>query len=525
MMRIAVCWLLCATSTTAAAAAATTTASEGRDSTYLDRVRRCADLLIEHGTDRYGSARSPIFVSILDVETRDCPPDPLPLDEAWRVTRRERRNPAGANLLTDQPLLRTLDLLSSATGDERYARAARACAEHHLRRLVDEKGFIWWGWHRHYDVFRDVKTGHAGNHHEIHAIHAIDWPRLWAADPRAVRREIEAIWEWHVIDKTTGETNRHGDGQRGCDFSMSAGSFIEAFAFLHRTTKEKVWLERALLIADYYWERRNRTTDLFPERPNAGTDRFDGGAFVTAVAGPYCHALLRAYEWTKVESFRDRAVAVLVAYDRLGYDPEARKYRGALSLDGSPIPGPRVVGGYGQYEPRGHLDLWEPYAAGYQFPIYTAQAYVHAYQLTGDERLLRAARRFADWIEREPPSSGCMRETWYRGYAEDYAPHGAHAGKYGRTISFLLHLWVVTREPTWLERARRLTDEAIAKLHHRGLFRGHPAKPYYEAMDGVGYLLYALLELDVVLRDPDATLAAGEIRVGPAGERMALDNW
>lgn len=42
-------------------------------------------------------------------------------------------------------------------------------------------------------------------------------------------------------------------------------------------------------------------------------------------------------------------------------------------------------------------------------------------------------------------------------------------------------------------------DEAIEKLHHKALFRGDSAKPYYEAMDGVGYLLYALLEIDEVV--------------------------
>ena len=70
-------------------------------------------------------------------------------------------------------------------------------------------------------------TGHNGNVHELHAMHCIDWFRLWKINPPAVQREIEAIWESHVIDKVTGET----------------------------------------------------------DRPNAGTDRFDGEHFVTACVG------------------------------------------------------------------------------------------------------------------------------------------------------------------------------------------------------------------------------------------------
>ncbi len=37
----------------------------------------------------------------------------------------------------------------------------------------------------------------------------------------------------------------------------------------------------------------------------------------------------------------------------------------------------------------------------------------------------------------------------------------------------------------------------VSKLSiENGLFKGHPAKPYYEATNGVGLLLWALLELD-----------------------------
>lgn len=83
-------------------------------------------------------------------------------------------------------------------------------------------------------------TGHNGNVHELHAMHCIDWFRLWKINPPAVQREIEAIWESHVIDKVTGET----------------------------------------------------------DRPNAGTDRFDGEHFVTACVGLHGHALLNSYQLT-----------------------------------------------------------------------------------------------------------------------------------------------------------------------------------------------------------------------------------
>jgi len=506
----------------------------GAGGPYTRHVRECIELLMAHGTDTYGEVHAPVLVSILDVESRTCPPEPAALDEKFRVDRRERRNPAGSNLLTDQPTLRSMYALSDLTGNGDYAAFADRYAGHVMENLVDDQGFFWWGWHRHYDVFTDSRKGHNADRmkwggkeypHEIHAMNGIEWDRLWAVNEGAVSRLIEAIWEWHVIDKKTGEINRHGNGLKGCDFTMSGGAFIEAFVFMATRTKEPQWLERAKRLADYYWQRRDPATDLLPERPNAGRGRFDGGSFVTATTGLYCYSLLKAHEMTGERVFRDHAVAYLMAYAKHGYDGETGKFWGALGMDGTPVPGPRLNSGYAQYEPRGHLDLWEPYVAGYQYPIYTAQVYAYAYQLTKEPVFLTTAERFAAWIRKTPPGTEESTNTWYDGYTKGPGREGTYADKYGRTISFLLHLHVLTGGRGHLDQARALADEAIAKLEHKGLFRGHPAKPYYEAMDGVGYLLYALLTLDQILAQPEAAVKSGTVRIGNPGRVMALDNW
>lgn len=465
---------------------------------YREYVRECLDMLIQHGTDRYGPIQSPILVTILDVRVLDCPSDPLPLDEAWRVTRRERRGPAGANLYLDQATIRAMMALSQVTGDLRYRKAAEAYLRWSLQHLVDEKGLFWWGWHRHYDVYRDTMTGHLGDYHEIHIQQAI-WPILWEVDSQAVRRGIEAIWQWHVIDKTTGECNRHGDGVRGCDFAMTGGEILYAFAFLYSKTKEPLWMERARLVANYYWNARNPTTQLIPNRPNAGMERFDGSHFDTSITAFLCHRLLVAGRLTGEPEFTRQAVTYLKAYGKYGYDEQAGRFWGSLRLDGTPVMGPRVRGDYAQYEPRGHIDLWQPYAAGYEHPIATAQSYALAAELTGDEELLETARRWADFIRANSPPSRCESDTWYAEYSAGWAPHGTYAELYGRTISFLLHLASETGQEEYRQFAREVAREAVSKLYYKGLFRGHPCKPYYEAIDGVGYLLYALLQLDQVL--------------------------
>lgn len=489
-------WLPCAAAEIAPAILSSRLApADVEKQPYRQYARECIELLMQHGTDTYGKVHSPMLMNILDVRTRTSPENPLALDEAFRVIRRERRGPAGCNLYPDQATIRAMHALSRVTGDARYARFADASIGYTMKHLVDEKGFFWWGWHRHYDAFRDAMTGHLGNPHEIHVQEAV-WPLLWAVDRKAVSREIEAIWQWHVIDKTTGEVNRHGDGQRGCDFAMSGGEIVQAFAFLYRTTQDRQWLDRARLVADYFWKARNPKTNLTPNRPNAGPMRFDGSHFDTSITAFLCRGLLKASDFSGDAVFRDQAVAYLKAYAALGYDAASGEFWGSLRLDGAPVLGPRVVGDYAQYEPRGPIDLWQPYSAGYEHPLATAQVYAYAYGQTKDPALLEAARRWADAIRRAFPPRRCQQNTWYHDYAVGWAPHGTYAEHYGRAIFFLLSMRQLTGEAEYEHFARDVAREAISKLYYQGLLRGHPAKPYYEAMDGVGYLLGALVQLD-----------------------------
>jgi hypothetical protein len=219
------------------------TARQPRNKPYEHYVKECLDCIMEHGTDRYGTVHAPIVVSILDVESKTSPEYPEKLDEYYRVTRRGRRNPAGSNLLTDQSLFKTMYLVSNLTGSPAYADFAQRYAGYVMSHLVDDKGFFWWGWHRHYDVYRDIRDGHNGDPHEIQSNNCIAWDRMWHVNQRAVQKEIEAIWQWHVIDKNSGEINRHGDGKRGCDFSMSNGAYIEAFClYMGKRVTKSGWI-------------------------------------------------------------------------------------------------------------------------------------------------------------------------------------------------------------------------------------------------------------------------------------------
>jgi uncharacterized protein YyaL (SSP411 family) len=307
---------------------------------------------------------------------------------------------------------------------------------------------------------------------------------------------------------------------------MSGGEFLYALAFHYTKTGEPEHLQRALLIADHHWQDRNPATGLISGNAGCDRKRFDGWHMDTSITGIYCYFLLKSYELTGEKTFRDHALTYLKAYARYAYDPATGKFFGSLRLDGKVEPGPRAKKGYANQEARGYVDLWSPGPLGYEQPLYTAQAYAYAYQLSNDPEMLDVARKWAAWIRKAPPSKGCLqKENRYARYANRFSPHGVYAGHYGRAVSFFLHLYALTGEKSYLDDARRLGREAVSRLYYNGLFRGHPAQAHYCSLDGVGFLLYALMQLDALEERPEKIVGAKAIPLGNGDATVGFDNW
>jgi hypothetical protein len=468
-------------------------------------VSNCVETLIRYGTDRYGPIHTDMLMSILDVQKLESPEKPLLLDgQVYDEGRPQRRNPAGANLWYDQATLRVMYRLSRLTGDARYAQAADAYINAVFKRAVKTNGLLVWGSHIFYDAYAD-KAGGDGNGsgpHEILVYHP-EWAELYRLNPVATRREIDGIWEWHVVNKQSGQHNRHDDKSPGCDFAFSGGSFALACAFMFSQTREAQYLDRAKIIAGWHWQHRDPKTGLVPDAPSTG-DRYDAKHSFTTIIGPHVSQLLRCYELTRDTWFREVAVSYLKAYDKWGYDPTNRTYYAMIKLDGTPAAEQARGTGYDAWAPTGPVDVWKTSIYSYEFPLVAAQSYIYAYELIrgadgkGDAELLAAARRWAEVIEKNlPPKAG---RRWKK-ELEEAMPEwrntgGSYAEDYGRTISFFVHLSHATQDEHYLNVAKAVAREAIDKLYTNGLFKGHPAKPYYEATNGVGILLHALMELD-----------------------------
>mgnify|MGYP005850547841 CR=1 FL=1 len=468
---------------------------------YRSAVRSCLDNLLRYGTDRYGSVHTPMLMSVIDTRTNEAPREPELMEAMVRTEERpRRRNPGGCDLWDDQPLLRTMYAMSKLTRDRRYERAADAYAKAYMERAQHRNGLFAWGSHLYYDAYSDAAADdRSGRVHEILILHPL-WDRLWKLNRIAVRREIEAIWDWHIVDKRTGQHNRHDDRQVGCDFAFSGGSFVHAFAFMHNATGEAIWLDRARLVADWHWRHRDPSTNLTVDAPST-KPRYDAVHCFTTIPGPHAAALLRASEITGDRRLRDMATAYIGAYLKHGWDRDARTFYAALKPDGTPVREMPHGSGYDRWMPSGRVDIWPTTMYSYEFPLMAAQTCTYAFELTKDAAFLEGARRWAEAIRNDmPPRIGRRWRKEAMALLPPQAVEGAYADGYGRAISFFVHLYYATRDRADLQSALELADEAMAKLHRNGWFVGHPAKPYYEATDGVGTLMYALLELSVLPR-------------------------
>lgn len=475
------------------------------DLCWRQYVKTCLDTLIDRGTDRYGPVHTPMLMAVIDVNTLEAPEHPPLYDDDVRTEGRPshgRWSAGGSNLWLDSATVRTMYRMSQVTGELKYAQAADAYIGSVLERAVKPNGLLYWGSHSYYHAYTDSYAG--DGMHEILILHP-EWGEMYRVNPQAVRNEIEGIWTWHVVNKETGQHNRHDDAQYGCDFAFSGGSFAIAFAFLHSVTGEAVWMDRARLMADWHWSHRNPETNLVPDAPGVG-GRYDSLYCFTSATGPHASQLLRCYELTGDTYFRDIAAAYVKAYDRYGWDAAARNYWGMLGLDGVPVPEQPKGPGYDAYIPSGYVDVWRTLMFSYEFPVVAAETALYAYELSGetpaqrDPELLAAAAHWAELIEKNLPAY--LGRRW-KAEVEAAMPAvletgGTYAENYGRTISFFVNMYHATGELRYLRIARTTAREAIGKLFVNGLFKGHPAKPHYQSNDGVGFLLHALMQLDAL---------------------------
>jgi hypothetical protein len=498
------------------------------ESKYMDLVRTALDTLISEGRDRYGDEKSPMFAANLNIETMQCMQEPPESQIVHvRCRRDRRRSPGGANQYFDQATFRAMDVMWRVTDAPKYRDEILKALKFNLNRAVDSHGLPALGGHTFWNFYTDALDSNGKRVHEFWNW-SMAWDLWWRADPQGARRYADLIWEWHVVDKETGETNRHSDQQKGWPFPFMSGNFIESWAKAYERTGDEKYRRYCQKLSDYYWSVRNQKTDLITAGgvdPSQGT-RADTKNFAMGGAPMLAYYLIKSGKMIDNDDLVKRGRAYLDAYAKYGYDSEKELFFASLTLDGKrvkPDAERRLVNGQA-CTPPGYCATWQPYVGWYELPLPVAQVYAWAAETVDRNAYLETALRWGSVISKSWKrryggfSSGAEyrealsedRELARKYKTIDYpytAPYGLFADHFGRTIQFALTLHRLTNDEKWRDFAKEVADSACDELWKDRIFVGHPEKPdLYENCDNVGILLYSLLQLHESLHPSGADI-------------------
>ncbi len=449
---------------------------------WLHYARAFLDTMLAEGTDRYGSVSSPMFCSLLDMETHRNPEE-IPANIPGQRT--GDRAVRGGNLFHDVMLLLACDVVSRITGDDRYERAATAYLEFFLEHCPAPATGLWpWGEHAHWD-FHAERAGHR-THEYLGGVPAEFWDRVWTLDAAAVRGEADALLN-HVVNLETWDFDRHADifrplpqprprGLGFLDFPRHAGFFIGLWSYVHGRTGDRKYLEWSLRLADRHWRTRDPASDL-----------------------PLLATRTARAQTVSVSSALSLAVSLFEAAERLPETPARRRFERMarryveriVALPHRPEEGRLLISfPAGEAATPRNAGFGDPYTYGYGGGLSADDAILllAAHRDSGDPRPLAIAAALGGYYaDHDPPAA--------------YEVVRAHV--YASIVGLFLDLHALTSRPAHLEQARRYARLAVERLFRDGLFRGATGIDHYESDLMVANLVYALVRLHAVEKGLD----------------------
>jgi len=451
---------------------------------YLYYVKTHCDNLIKHGQDTYGSQTNHMLASVIDTRDMSVPRANVPPTEG---TRPHDRAVGGSNFYHHVETIKLFETLSSITDDEKYERTAKAYATDFLKTCQNpHTGLLAWGEHLYYNFYADsVMVGDLANprndiYHEFLA-ETPPWNYLWELDTTAVRKAIAGI-QYHFRSPTTQSYlfNRHAYWDKvdkreyrglaqyqvgGQPWIKHSGLQAYSFAFLYSKTENPTWKEWAEGSGSLYWKYRDPETNLTVSciddpRPNALYPSINSMALLS-------YYLLKASQLdSEFSHFQERAETMIKSAEKYSWDAERKGYVSSLNLDGSVRDAELVPVIYTGY---GGSDI-----------IQFGRIAAYFYQITNDKAYRTMVRKVADLV---------LQTTW---------PDSFVINSLGAAAQFTLDAHEILQDERLLAAARGYADIGIKQLWSGQMFVRQPADPYYEAKLGTSQLVAALLRLHLL---------------------------
>lgn len=463
----------------------------------IDLMKQHLEMLAEHGIAAgYGPDDSRQWMASLDTNTGRYPVDDRRPEGIERRCYRFIEAPRGCNIYWDGPQLAAAHALADLTDTPALHEAADAYVADFLDRCMSSSGLPLWGNHYYWDAFEGTVMRFTGDEsprpcdpatdpgdlHEIRPL-PVPWEALWRVSPQQTETAIRVMLERHLFDPENGGFNRHADGRAGCAFLEAGGLLIEAAGWLHERAPDPALVETAGRIARWSFKHRNARIGLLENNPTE--TRWDKHMSTTEV-GMWAGCLLRAAEQMPQlqDELREMATEATAAWLRHGFDEQTGQFFGRLMVaDASPVIEPKTT----PYQPGDYADPWEPLFPAHDYPMQMTEVCIELLRMTGRPLFAQAVDRWVGHLQASLPARGSL---------------GGYAEHYGRAVHFLCNASEMLDRPAWRDIAASLADEAVELLWAGEMFRGHPGEDRYDAVDGAGVLMLALIRLETGSDEP-----------------------
>lgn len=475
-------------------------------SKYLDAVREFADNVLKYGRDTYGPKHTPLFVDGLNVNTHEPVKWIAPNGDRWILS----------NLASQQNLFRTLDGLTTITGDPKYKQAAMDAIKYAFENLKSPNGLLYWGGHAAYDAGADRPCG--SDNHELKSLYPY-YELMQEVNPQATKKFIEAFWSAHILDWANLEMNRHGSIRgtlkkpwdyeykggpvffegKGISFSVAGSDLSYGAVMLTKLSGEKSPLDWAKRLSHRYVETRNPDVGISSYTYNRNTPsplqdllgddfkrdllvygmEFPGNWHIVITAPQICQLLLGEILGDEGMEFTQWTLEELTAWGRVAYRKEDNSFIPML-IDGTNLER-YVLKKNSDCGPKGTVVKSTPADSSVFF------LYALAYRTTENNFMWEMTRSIAKGNDFGDIGKTVKNKPQLR-MSTDCSEFYALMG--------FLELYKKTKDEAFLNIAKVLGDNILSKRFHKGFFA--PSAKHIYASFNVSESL-SLLHLDAVI--------------------------
>ena len=448
--------------------------------TMINKICNAIDLIIESS-----KPYKRLFPSILHPQTGEMlteKPTKIP------GQRDGDRAHLGSNLIHDEPLLGTMNVLAETESKPEYVEAVDRYLAHFAQNCTNTTtGLFPWGEHSFWQLIEERvgcsrnPAGGTAIHDHLRKVPLWIWQKLNTFNRACVQSFADGL-DYHWTEGDGLEYIRHANidtkahlvrGSRACDFPRHSGFYIFDLVFAYTQDQRPKTLQQIQNYTDYWWEKRDdrgllRIESRSPKEDerffenNAPTQTFSLGISLLESA-----ALIEVLLPDLADQMRKYGSVYIDGFLAAPHNLETREFISLCQCKTN-----RIVE---------RMSVWgSVYGAGTSCS--TGVLCLAGWRLTQNEKLMEYARTVGTtYLDKKFPVDRVQTEAFK-----------IPASDAGLTLELFADLYDITGESVWLEGGIELAETVLEVYFPETLPYGASGIDWYESQMGAAYLIHGL---------------------------------